>query len=177
MKGLIIYKGKYGATAQYAKWIAEELKLPVHDATDHVNLQSAGEGPLILGTSVYVGKLQLTPWLQENLAALQHKKLFLFVVCGTPPTEKAKLESYIQGGLPPELKTNCTFFFLPGRLCISDLSWKDKFILKMGARLAPDPNTKKAMLTGYDRVKRENIAPLVREIRQYSASIEPALTA
>ena len=30
MKGIIIYKGKYGATAQYAQWLGEELNFPVH---------------------------------------------------------------------------------------------------------------------------------------------------
>ena len=29
MKGLIIFKGKYGATRQYAGWIGDELQLPV----------------------------------------------------------------------------------------------------------------------------------------------------
>ena len=29
MKGLVIYKGKYGATEQYAMWIGQELQMPV----------------------------------------------------------------------------------------------------------------------------------------------------
>ena len=31
MKAIVIYKGKYGSTAQYAEWIAEALYLPVLD--------------------------------------------------------------------------------------------------------------------------------------------------
>ena len=100
MKGIIIYKGKYGATAQYAQWLGEELNLPVlsSENSDQVNLREYDL--FIIGTSVYIGKLQIAPWLRDNLPFIRNKKIILFLVAGTPPDEKEKLESYIKSGIP-----------------------------------------------------------------------------
>ena len=32
MKSIVIYKGKYGATARYAEWLGNTLQIPVVDA-------------------------------------------------------------------------------------------------------------------------------------------------
>ena len=170
MKGIIVYKGKYGATAQYANWLSEELDFPVSAAQDIFDRDLRPYDVVIIGTSVYIGKLKITHWLKENMESLQRKKLFLFLVAGTPPEEKVKLEPYIQAGVPSKLLANCSVFFLPGRLCIKNLSWKDRFMLKMGARLAKDRQAKENMLTDYDNVKRENLAVLVSEIKKYIIS-------
>ena len=31
MKGIVLYKSKYGNTKQYAKWIADDLKFEIRD--------------------------------------------------------------------------------------------------------------------------------------------------
>ena len=75
MKSIIVYKGKYGATKQYAEWLGEELNLPVLSA------ELADEGQLalsdfyIIGSSVYIGKLQIRKWLKKNLSVLKNKKI------------------------------------------------------------------------------------------------------
>ena len=173
MKGLIVFKGKYGATAQYANWMGEELNFPVCSADGISNKDLQPYDLVIIGTSVYIGKLQITRWLKDNLAGLKSKKIFLFLVAGTPPDQKEKLEPYIRTGVPAELMANCIIFFLPGRLIIKNLSWKDRFMLKMGARLAKDAAVKKAMLTDYDHVKKENIIVPVKEIKKYCITFAP----
>ncbi|HUM66928.1 MAG TPA: flavodoxin domain-containing protein [Chitinophagaceae bacterium] len=167
MKSLIIFKGKYGATAQYARWLGEELNFPVHKSDDNIDLKSTAAELIVIGTSIYIGKLQITPWLKNNLASLRNARIFLFLVSGTPANESEKLDTAIRNGVPEELQKNMTVFYLPGRLRISNLSWKDRFMLKMGARLTKDPQVKKAMLTDYDHVKKENLAPLLQNIRAY----------
>lgn len=173
MKGIIIYKGKYGATAQYANWLGEELNFPVVFADDITPKDLQVYDLIIIGTSVYIGKLQISQWLKENQLLLKSKQLFLFLVTGTPPDEKEKLEAYIRSGVPAELMVNCIHFFLPGRLMIKKLSWKDRFMLKMGARLTKDPVVRKNMLSDYDRVKRENIIAPVNEIKKYCTAFTP----
>ena len=32
MKAIVVYSSKYGSTAQYARWIAEELRAPLFEA-------------------------------------------------------------------------------------------------------------------------------------------------
>lgn len=166
MAGIIIYKGKYGATEQYSTWIAKELNLPVYRAaaenTDILNYCSY----VILGTSVYVGKLQLNEWIRQHQNILKSKKIFLFVVSGTPSNEKDKLNSLVKKNIPASLLKNIDVFFLHGRMTRSKLSFFDSFILKMGASLVKDPVEKKKMLTDFDGVKKENLQALLTKIKE-----------
>jgi menaquinone-dependent protoporphyrinogen IX oxidase len=168
MKSIVIYKGKYGATAQYAQWLGEALNLPIHSAdnSDKVNLREYDL--FIIGTSVYIGKLQITPWLKANLSSIRNKKIILFLVAGTPAHEKEKLERYVKSGIPEEIWQNCQQFYLPGKMIMKNLSWKDRFLLKMGARLVKDPRESKRMLTDYNSVKKENISGIIAAAKKYS---------
>lgn len=176
MKSIVIYKGKYGATAQYAQWLGKELKIPVYssDHSDDANLEEYDL--IIIGTSVYIGKLQIGPWLKANLPFIRNKKIILFLVAGTPAHEKEKLEGYLKSGIPKEIWQNCQPFYLPGKMIMKNLSWKDRFMLKMGARLAKDPRESKRMLTDYNSVKKENIVGIIAAAKKYPAA-EKALVA
>ena len=165
MKGIVIYQSKYGATARYAKWISTELDLPLFE-TGELNTGDLNKYDLvILGSSVYIGKLLIKKWLRANLADICNKKIFLFVVCGTPLNQKTKLDSYITSSVPAEVKNKCRIFFLPGKLKIKELSWLDLVKLKMGALLAKSKTVKKAMLTDYNDVKKENLAELIQAVQ------------
>jgi menaquinone-dependent protoporphyrinogen IX oxidase len=169
MKGIIVYKGKYGATQQYAQWLGQELNILVADA-DKVSANDVSDADfIVIGSSVYIGKLQISKWLRANLASLKHKKIFFFQVAATPPDQKEKLETYIRSGVPEEIRGQCDFYFYPGKMIFQQLSWKDRFMLKMGARLTKDPEEKKGMLTDFNQVKRENISGLVDAVKEFYA--------
>ena len=166
MKGIIVYKGKYGATRQYAEWAATALHLPVVEA-DAKEERLCGLDFVVIGTSVYMGKLLISQWLKKNLDTLKTKKIYFFLVAGTPPHEKEKLNSYILNGVPEEIRQHCEIYFLPGRLTRNRLSWKDKLMLRIGAGLTKDPVAKKTMLTDFNYVKKENITGLVNSVKNY----------
>jgi len=170
MKGIIIYKGKYGATEQYANWLSEELRLPVVSADLISGRLLSGYDFFLIGSSVYIGKLQIQKWLRTNLEFIKGKPIFVFQVAGTPPEEKETRQVYNKNSIPAETFSNCRFYFLHGKLVIKELSWKDRFMLKMGARLTKDPAVKKTMLTDYDDVKKENISGLVAAVKQFMVS-------
>jgi menaquinone-dependent protoporphyrinogen IX oxidase len=165
MKGIIIYKGKYGATQQYAEWAGKKLNLPVMVSHDCTKEDLAGCDFLVIGTSVYIGMLVIKEWIKNNSEGIEGKPVFLFVVCGTPSDEKEKLESYVQSSVPEQIRKQCTLYFLPGRLIYKKLSWLDKLMLRMGSLLSGSTGAKKAMLTDYDAVKKENIIPLVNDVK------------
>jgi menaquinone-dependent protoporphyrinogen IX oxidase len=167
MKGIIIYKGKYGATRQYARWLGDELYLPIADSDDISKTVLTGYDFLVVGSSVYIGKMLLKGWLRNNVAAIQGKKIFLFMVSGTPPDKKEKLERYVQASVPAEIRSGCEIFFLPGRLVMKNLSWLDRIMLKMGSKLTKAPDEKKEMLTEYDDVKKENIQELKAAVNKF----------
>jgi menaquinone-dependent protoporphyrinogen IX oxidase len=62
-------------------------------------------------------------------------------------------------------------YFLPGKLVYQNLSWSDKFMLRMGAMLTKDKKIKKQMLTDYNGVKKENLDVLVKDIKNYTGRV------
>jgi len=175
MRGLVIYKGKYGATKQYAMWVGRELQLPVASA-DRFHIDELPKYDyFILGSSVYIGKLEIRDWLKKNFNVLQNKKIFFFQVAASPVEQIEKRKSYNKASLPPYMLKNIEFYYLPGRMIMRNLSAWDRFMLKMGARLTKNPVEKKAMLTDFDHVKKQNILPLIEAIRTLKGANEPEI--
>jgi len=168
MKGLVIYKGKYGATKQYAMWIGQELQLPVASA-DHFPVEELSNYDyFILGSSVYIGKLEIKDWLKKNFDLLQNKKILFFQVSASPAEQIEKRESYNNASLPPSILKKIQFYYLPGRMIMRNLSAWDRFMLKMGAKFTKDPVEKKTMLTDFDHVKKEKVIPVIEAVRKFT---------
>ena len=175
MKGLVIYKGKYGATKQYAMWIGQELQLPVASADRFPVDELPKYDYFILGSSVYIGQLEIKNWLKKNFKILQNKKIFFFQVAGSPPEQIEKRESYNKASLSADILKKIQFYYLPGRMIMRNLSAWDRFMLKMGARLIKDPVEKKKMLTDFNDVKKENTDSLVKSVRNFTNIYEPEI--
>ncbi|MBO9201932.1 MULTISPECIES: flavodoxin domain-containing protein [Niastella] len=167
MKGLIIYRSRYGATRQYAHWLGEELQLPLRQPEEISSEDIANCDFVIIGSSVYVGKLLIRKWLAKQMPILQNKKIFLFIVCGTPPEEQEKLNVILKNNSQLSLLKQATIYFLHGRMLLKGLHWLDRFGLKLGASLVKDPKVKKEMVTDFDDVRKEHIIPLVKEVEAF----------
>jgi len=176
MKGLVIYKGKYGATKQYAIWIGQELQLTVASADRFPLDELPKYDYIILGSSVYIGKLEIKDWLKKNFQVLRNKKIFLFQVAGSPSDQIEKRESYNKASLSSTILEKIQFYYLPGRMIMRNLSAWDRFMLHMGAKLTKDPVEKTAMLTDFDNVKKENTFPIIAAVRTFTAIKEPLMT-
>jgi menaquinone-dependent protoporphyrinogen IX oxidase len=164
MKGIIIYQGKYGATEQYAQWLAGSLHMTFLKAADVTPAMIGGYDLVILGSSVYVGKLVIREWLKRNLSTLTGKKLFLFIVSGTTTDDKIQQQQVLSTNLEPEIRKTIEVFFLPGRCVVGKLSWKDRFVLKMGAMLQRDPEKKAIMNQGFDKVDQKSLDSLIAAV-------------
>ncbi|HRO47251.1 flavodoxin domain-containing protein [Agriterribacter sp.] len=168
MKSVIIYKGKYGATRQYAEWLGTALHLPLKTQEELQEADIKAYDFIIVGSSVYIGKLLIREWIKQYAGVLKNKKVVLFVVCGSNnPKDREKI---IKQNVPDGLVDPSHIFFLPGRLIQSKLSWKDKFMLKVGAMLVKDPEAKKFMLQDRDNVKEENISAMISKIETLLAA-------
>lgn len=175
MKGIIIYKGKYGATLRYADWLGDALGLQVFPAGDEGPAAFHAADYVIMGSSVYIGKLQLHEWLINNEVLLLDKKLVFFIVCGTPLKEKEKLEGFIKSNVPLLIRQRCSFYFLPGRLVFSQLSWTDRLLLRIGAWIGKRKG-ETVRVKDYDDVKMEHLQPIIDEIKEnYLNPVWPVL--
>lgn len=173
MKGIVIYKGRYGATKQYAAWIGQELGLPVASADRFPVNQLAFYDYFIIGSSVYIGQLEIKKWLKRNLKTLTGKKYFLFQVAASPVEDREKRQGYNTAGIPAPILNKAMTFFLPGRMIMRNLGWLDRFMLKMGARLTKDPVEKVRMVTDFNDVKKIHILPLLDAVKKYVKIDEP----
>jgi menaquinone-dependent protoporphyrinogen IX oxidase len=169
MKGLIIYKSKYGAVRQYAHWAGNDLNLPVIEmgavTTDKIKQADF----IIIGSSIYIGKSLNRKWLRKHKRILAEKELFLFFACGTPSNKTLQLEKYLEASVPVELRGKAHTFFLPGRMIVNRLSRFDRFILKMGARLMKKDG-QHSILQDYNNLEREHINELVASVKQATGS-------
>lgn len=164
LKGAIICKSRYGAARQYAEWIGDRLDLPIFDPdTDKPQLKDYDY--LLIGSSVYVGKMLIRNWLVKHKDEISSKRLFFFVVCATPGTEKVKRQKIITDNIPAGLIDDHDIFFLPGRLIISKLSWMDRLLLRLGSRMEKDPQKRAAMRQDMDGMDRRHLAPLIDSVK------------
>ncbi|HEY8969523.1 MAG TPA: flavodoxin domain-containing protein [Puia sp.] len=163
-KGAILYSSRYGATRQYAEWLANELQWPLLLADNTTNKDLAAYDTLIIGSSVYIGRLLIKDWLKKHNPVLGDKELSFFIVCATPASERQQQETIARTSIPHDLIGPENVFFLPGRLTIDKLSWRDRLMLKMGARLQKDPAKKASMLADVDNVRKEYLAPVLQHV-------------
>ncbi len=167
MEGIIVYKGKYGSTQTYAGWLSEALQLPVLEAGKISRHDLEKYDFLILGSAVYFGKLLLHKWLKEHLALIHYKKIFIFSVSGTPPDHRQELDEIIQRSVPAEIRNPASVYFFPGKMELDKLSWLDRLLMKLGARMSKDPVVKKEMLREYNDVRKQHISELTQAVLQY----------
>lgn len=162
MKGIIIFKGKYGATSQYAEWIAEETGLPVVASHAAIKGDLINNDLIVLGSSVYTGALVMGQWIRENQESLLGKKIYLFVVCGTPMDKLGQLENNIRAGLPGQIREQCVISFLPGKMNYKKLSWSDKFLIRVAGIFSAITGGRQSKVGDFNEVKKENIKPLLQ---------------
>ncbi len=130
---------------------------------------------IVLGSSVYVGKLRLKQWIIPFLHQLQWKKTFFFIVCATPLERKDKLAEISRDNIPVQLKKDENVFFLPGRMIKKRLSLLDNLVLRMGASMQKNPAEKRRMLQDFDDVKREHLDALVKKLQAEITIPRPAI--
>jgi menaquinone-dependent protoporphyrinogen IX oxidase len=165
--GLIVFESKYGATKQYAEWIADELVLPLIKPASLSLQQLQSADFLVIGTPVYNGVFRIKNWLREHVKAVSGKRLFFFVVNATAEAEQAKRDQFVVNSIPPEIRQDCAVYFMPGRLIHHQLNFFDGLMLSVAAKLMTDPVKKKAIKADIDGVKKANIAALCNAVNEY----------
>ena len=88
-KGLILYASKYGATRNYAGWLAEATGFSISEVKAASRQQLAAYDTVILGGGVYASGIAGLSFLRKNRPALAGKRLFVFAVGASPYDETA----------------------------------------------------------------------------------------
>jgi len=168
--GVIIFKTRYGTTLEYAEWIRKELRIPMIDPERLDEQVSSRCDFLVIGTSVYLGKMLIADWLGDNLDRLRKTRVFLFVVC-TYFSDIEKQRAMIKDNIPDALLAVCEVFFLPGRVIADKLSTEDALLLDPGVEGGGDPAFAVAEC---DPVQKGNILPLLKAVWAFATGYRTA---
>ncbi len=168
MKGIVIYKTKYGSTREYAQWIAQECGFPLCSVRQRLGRILADSDIVILGSPIRIGRVKIAPWMKRRWQMLRQKKLVVFSVSAALPDDPSVHDAWRQS-LTEDIRAVCTCFSLPGRLVFDKLTPVDRFLMHRGAMIEGDEGVQEGMLEGIDNVERTLIEPILAHIRSLQA--------
>ena len=171
---VVIYKSKYGATEQYARWIAEELKCDLIRAEDFKKRDFERYDNIIFGGGLQAGGIKGFELIRKNRRILQQKKVVVFVVGLSVDDKDNRMQVRDINLDKPELRS-LTLFYCKGSFNPEAVTGIDKGIIKVCIRmLEPTRNTGteaqkqlyKDMTEGANYVDRSYIEPIIGEFIQ-----------
>jgi menaquinone-dependent protoporphyrinogen IX oxidase len=162
--GIVVYWSKYGCTKQYAQWLRDETGYPIR-ATSAPFAPSMKKARVILvGSSIRVGKLKIAPWIRRHWKEIKDKQIIVFSTSALSPDDMSLQEIWGKC-LPPEIRTSCEYFPLPGRLIYKKLNLSDKLKLWADATSSGDTEVKDGMKKGFDAMDKKMLAPILDLIK------------
>ena len=166
MKGVVLYRSRYGSTAEYANWIAEATSLPVYDLDE--TRTSLGEFDfLVLGSPVIYFKPIFHRWVKRNLDDILARPSIFFSVSGAGPGPK--LDRWMADALPAEFMSHVTHVALFGRQDPKELNRFDRTMLIIAGLFNRDRKAAKDETHGFDLMDKNSIRPIVEKIHELQA--------
>ena len=129
MKGIILYKSKYGAAKQYAEWIAKRSGFPCI-RTDDADIKKVSEyDVIILSGGIYASGIAGLSFLKKNISRLKDKKILVFC-CGASPFEPDAFEAIVQHNFKGGL-SGIPCFYGRGAFDMNKMTFADRTLCKM----------------------------------------------
>lgn len=172
MESIVIYKSKSGFSKKYAKWIAEELKADIFEASKvNVNMLKKYDN-IIYGAGLYAVGINGIKFIKDNLEKLSEKKIIIFAT-GASPWKKEVVDEVLNKNFSIQQQKLVKFFYLRGGFDYNKLTLFNKFLmqllkikLKKRTNLTADD---KGMLAAYshsmDFANKKNISEIISYIK------------
>ena len=169
MKGIVLYKSKYGHTKQYATWIADELNFELRDLSAFKKKEIDSYEIFIFGSGVYMGKMnQIKPVLKM----FSRKPIIIFACAGNPGLEK-EINDIKQANFDYDTLQYHKFFYLPGGVDFTKVKGFMKFLVNMFHFILKHKNNltndEKQILDGYSNptyyVDKKHIKDIINYVK------------
>ena len=168
MKGAILYRSKYGSTAQYANWMGEASALPVYDL-DETRPSLAELDFLVLGCPVIYFKPTIHRWVKRNLSDILGRPTVFFSVSGAGAGPK--LDGWLEKSLPASFMSHVTHVALRGRQDPHELNRFDRTMLIIAGLFNRDRKAARDEMHGFDLMCKSSIEPIVEEIQHLQVNV------
>ena len=128
-KGIILYRSKYGATAKYAEWLAEETCFDIMQTKEASVEKLRRYDTIVLGGGIYASGIAGIGFLRKHLKQLQGKRLAVFCVGASPYEKKAFEELYAHNFKDGMKGIPC--FYCRGAWNEAAMDFKDRTLCKL----------------------------------------------
>ena len=109
MKGIILYKSKYGATKKYANWLSEETGFPNLDVKKAKIEHVMEYDVVIFGGGIYASGIAGLSFIKKHYDVLKEKTLLIFCV-GASPYDTEAFHTLSANNLKDELSDIPLFY-------------------------------------------------------------------
>lgn len=174
---VVIYKSKYGATAQYAAWIAEALHCDLRDADTFSGKAFADYTQIIFGGGVQAGGIKGFDLIRKNRRKLTGKNVVIFAV-GLNVEDKESRMQIREINLNRRALKPLTIYYCMGAFDPEKVKGIDRGIINMTLKLLEDTRPEERtpaqhrlyhdMTEGANYVDRKYIAPILAAVQQES---------
>lgn len=129
MKGIILYKSKYGATKRYVQWLSEETGFEIRE-NSKVRVSDVKEyDVLILGGGIYASGVAGLDFLKKNINQLGDMRIIVFCDGASPYEEKA-FEEIRKHNMKGKLQ-DIPFYYCRGTWDMESMNLVDRNLCKM----------------------------------------------
>ena len=129
MKGIIIYKSKYGSTRKYAGWLKEATGFEMVEA-DKAKIDEVAQcDTIIFGGGIYAGGIAGVNFLKKNIAKLKGKKIVAFC-CGASPFDAGFVNALKERNFSGDL-SGIPLYYCRGAFDLANMHFADKMLCKM----------------------------------------------
>ena len=171
---VVIYKGKYGATEQYAKWIAEELQCDMVDADQFLRRDFEKYDNIIYGGALQAGGIKGFDLIKKNRMKLLTKKVVIFAVGLNTDNKDNRIQVREINFDKMEL-AGMTLYYCKGAFDPARVKGMDKAIIGLTLKMlknkpeevwtADERQIYQDMTEGANYVDRKYIEPIVAEFK------------
>lgn len=123
MKGIVIYKSKYGSTKKYAEWIAEELSFDIAEAGRVKASMLEEYDTVIYGGGLYAEIIAGVTLITRNFEKLRDKRIAVYTTGITPLDCREYYDEMVIGkNFKGEAKEKIKVFNFMGKMVLSELT-------------------------------------------------------
>lgn len=171
---LIIYKSVTGFTAQYARYLAQELDCAAVDLKTASAMALCGYKTIIFGGRFHAGLVDGLKEAKTLFGKSDAARLIVFATGATPATEREMIEAAWKNNFTQEELAATPHFYLPGGLRYEKMPLGDRLMMRAFSAMVKRKKDKseyelamaQAVGASYDISSREYIKPVVDCVRQ-----------
>lgn len=154
MKGIVLFKSKYGSTMQYAQWMAEATGFSLYNIQDSPKSLSEFD-VIVMAGSIHAGSVSVKEYVVENWPSLKDKKVVIILTSGA--SNREVINKVVEASFTPDVLSAIKVFPVGGRYILSRMSFIDRNIIRLVAFFVKPQEARKGMLTEKDDMNRDNL--------------------